>query len=556
MKMGASGIVRGLVGRGMPQHIAEGFAMNFADESGLNPAINETSPLVPGSRGGYGLSQWTGPRRVALEGFAASRGKPVSDVDVQLDFLMHELSGSEKAAANAIYSTKNASDAAVAIVNKFLRPAEAHRARRAAKYSGNSAQGVADDAMRAVGREPITSMQGAAPMGIFQAMQMPEEKRGGLFNLPESQRDRLRMGLAMMSPQNPNSRFIMAHAQQSMDDRSERREKLEAANATAQWLANNGYEDLAQGVASGALPGNAALGEALARQRAAAAGPDLTTLQKNYQLAQAQGYQGSFMDYQMDLKKAGASSTQVVNNMGAAVEPLGTKGQILVPDPSAPGGYRVEVAEGSEMDREIKSQQEKAGKATEARSQAASIVMDEIDLARELIEGQTTGSPATGITGGLASTIDSTRAGALKNRLATIKANIGFDKLQAMRDASPTGGALGQVSEFENRLLQAVFGSLEQSQKADDLLYNLERLEGIYNRIVHEGIGDDEARALYKDVVRGKGDAPKSKPQAISAAQARAMTPKQAEEYVNGVEDMSSIPSDVLNALIEVMGAQ
>jgi hypothetical protein len=129
--------------------------------------------------------------------------------------------------------------------------------------------------------------------------------------------------------------------------------------------------------------------------------------------------------------------------------------------------------------------------------------MDEIRIARELIEGQSLTSPATGIAGGIASNVDSTRAGALKNRLETIKANIGFDKLQAMREASPTGGALGAVSEFENRLLQAVYGSLVQSQREEDILYNLNRLEEVYNRIVNEGISEDEARTLYQNEVTG-----------------------------------------------------
>ncbi len=73
----------------------------------------------------------------------------------------------------------------------------------------------------------------------------------------------------------------------------------------------------------------------------------------------------------------------------------------------------------------------------------------------------------------------------VKNLLATVKGNIGFDKLQAMRDASPTGGALGQVSERELTFLQSVFGSLEQDQNAEDLRYNLGVLRYIYNSIIH-----------------------------------------------------------------------
>lgn len=134
----ADWFVDGLVARGMPKHVAEAFAWNAADESRMDPGINEIAPIVPGSRGGFGLMQWTGPRRRALEAFAAERGVNVADPDLQLDFLMAELSGPEAAAASAIYAAPDAQTAAAAIVNKFLRPAESNRAKREAAYLGGS----------------------------------------------------------------------------------------------------------------------------------------------------------------------------------------------------------------------------------------------------------------------------------------------------------------------------------------------------------------------------------------------------------------------------------
>lgn len=131
---GEKNIVAGLTQRGLPEHVAKGFAMNFADESGFNPGINERNPVVPGSRGGFGLAQWTGPRRVALEQFAAAKGASSADPNVQMDFLVQELQGSEAAAAQAIMSAPDERQAAVAVLNKFLRPAEQHRAAREAKY--------------------------------------------------------------------------------------------------------------------------------------------------------------------------------------------------------------------------------------------------------------------------------------------------------------------------------------------------------------------------------------------------------------------------------------
>lgn len=125
----------GLVERGLSPHVAEGFVMNFVDESGLNSGINEANPIVEGSRGGFGLYQLTGPRRKAYEAFAATRGVDPSNVDAQLDFLMIELEGAEKSAGDKIRNTSTAGEAGVAIVNHFLRPAKEHRTSRAAKYA-------------------------------------------------------------------------------------------------------------------------------------------------------------------------------------------------------------------------------------------------------------------------------------------------------------------------------------------------------------------------------------------------------------------------------------
>lgn len=131
----ATVIRAGLLQRGLPEHVADGFLLNFKDESSLNPNLNEAAPIVPGSRGGFGLAQWTGPRRVGLEQFAAAKGAPVSDINLQLDYLSNELKGPEAAAAQKIMATATPGDAAAAIAKSFLRPAPEHLARRVAAYT-------------------------------------------------------------------------------------------------------------------------------------------------------------------------------------------------------------------------------------------------------------------------------------------------------------------------------------------------------------------------------------------------------------------------------------
>lgn len=143
----------GLQQRGLPPHVADAFVLNMQDESGLNPGINERNPIVPGSRGGFGLYQLTGPRRRAYEAFAAQRGVDPSDVDAQLDFLVTELQGPEARAAQSILSAPDTGTAAQAIVNDFLRPAPEHRQRRAARYAAYQGQPASGglDAVNALG---------------------------------------------------------------------------------------------------------------------------------------------------------------------------------------------------------------------------------------------------------------------------------------------------------------------------------------------------------------------------------------------------------------------
>lgn len=125
-------VIGGLQDRGMAPHIAEGFAMNIADESAFNTeAIGDGGQAV-------GLIQWNGKRKAALEAFAASTGSDPLDHDVQLDFLMYELGGPESAAWRKIQTATTAGEAAALIVNHFERPAEEHRARREAKYLGGA----------------------------------------------------------------------------------------------------------------------------------------------------------------------------------------------------------------------------------------------------------------------------------------------------------------------------------------------------------------------------------------------------------------------------------
>jgi len=120
------------------------------------------------------------------------------------------------------------------------------------------------------------------------------------------------------------------------------------------------------------------------------------------------------------------------------------------------------------------------------------VVTDNIDKAIKDADGYT-----SGLTGAVTSNIPGTKSYDLANTLNTVKANLGFDKLQDMRNNSPTGGALGQVSEMENRLLQSVWGSVEQSQSPAQLKANLGKIKQLrqqYQSLKKQAYDQDVAR--------------------------------------------------------------
>ena len=62
-----------------------------------------------------------------------------------------------------------------------------------------------------------------------------------------------------------------------------------------------------------------------------------------------------------------------------------------------------------------------------------------------------------------------------KTNMEALKANIGFNELTAMREASKTGGALGNVSNVELNLLTSALAGLDQAQSPAQVIENLKK---------------------------------------------------------------------------------
>lgn len=155
-----------------------------------------------------------------------------------------------------------------------------------------------------------------------------------------------------------------------------------------------------------------------------------------------------------------------------ASAPLSLKDQLLTEQ------IKTEQAQRAKIYTDMAKATEEEGKAIQKINkgvETAGIVLDKVTEALGQI-----GPTTSGLVGQIASSIGGTQAFDLASAVETIQANIGFDTLQAMRDASPTGGALGQVSEREISLLQSTVSSLKIGQRPETLKKNLEEVATHY----------------------------------------------------------------------------
>lgn len=148
----------------------------------------------------------------------------------------------------------------------------------------------------------------------------------------------------------------------------------------------------------------------------------------------------------------------------------------------------------------------------------AAFLVHQVDLATKMV-----GPTTTGIVGSLARQVPGSPAFNLAKQIDTIKANIGFQELQEMRNHSPTGGALGQVAIKELDMLQATLGNLDTAQSPGQVKRMLgqvrSRMKTILEALSEEAVGriatDMAPPAPAADVAPGAGPAaPSPVPQA------------------------------------------
>lgn len=190
-----------------------------------------------------------------------------------------------------------------------------------------------------------------------------------------------------------------------------------------------------------------------------------TEMQRNYEFAQSQGFKGSLFDYERQLKEA----TRTPAQPQPPVPVVGPDGKQIYVTREEALSKRMTPASAMEglAPKEIQAREAKYPAATSAiktfESSADRLTADLEKLAKHpglsgisgLIYGRT---PAV--------TKEARAAQALYD---SIVARGGFQELQNMRSASPTGGALGNVSNQEGQYLRDAFAPINRTQDTADL---------------------------------------------------------------------------------------
>ena len=443
----------GLLSRGLPEHVADAFLMNFQDESNLNPAAQEINPQVQGSRGGFGLYQLTGPRRKAYEEFVAARGVDPSDVNSQLDFLVSELQGPEARAGKKILNAPDTNTAAQAILKDFLRPSKKNQSRRAATYQQMS--------------------MGPSSSTIAELL--------GPYSSEGSQR----IGSALLN-QNLAQQQAAQQQQMAMEQQDQQ------ADARYQVALENGLSpQQAQAVAMSP--------EAYNQFLKTAYNPSSTpSTVREYEYAQSQlppEQRTPFNEWDAARRQAGATTV----NVGGEGQRIGSipAGYAVVQDVNNPSGFRFEQIPGSPAEIEAQSAGQKAYDRSVARENQFGLTMNELGRAKSVIQQNPS---VSGFLGSQFSKVPGTAAYDVSNLVDSLKSRVTLDTLQKMREQSPTGGALGNVSDADLRILSNSIASLDQGQSQKQLLTNIDLVEKYFNDIIN-GTKEEQQRLIREGKV-------------------------------------------------------
>ena len=343
-------------------------------------------------------------------------------------------------------------------------------------------QAIAAETMSLLGKGPQTStkgpqmMQEQKPQGLLGSLgiQKMEEGAEGETGQRFYNRDSFKDTAAVLAQ--GFGRMGIMGMEEIADDIAKQRTENKARNKTAEYLRKAGRTDLADMVDQGLIGGREAASVLLQKPK-----DDRTAAMQNFseyqRILSEQGKEAA--DQFIALTRKGSVTNINTGDVGDGNYLYGAKAGL-------PAGFRlnIQTGEASAIPGGPADTAAKEAEAAEAglgtKAAAGSTVLGDITEMKRRVEESPT--LTTGLIGGILKNYGGTGALDVDELGKTIRANIGFDRLQRMREESPTGGALGQVAVQELEALQASLGSLNTSQGAPQLIRNLERLEAQYKK--------------------------------------------------------------------------
>ena len=201
------------------------------------------------------------------------------------------------------------------------------------------------------------------------------------------------------------------------------------------------------------------------------AGQKPTSQMQNYQYAQSLG-----------------PDDRAAFNQHRGGQTINVGGENFMPDtrPNAPQGGvvpRPGSAEDYKRSRDAEKDTETEQMAVQKSNKkiyGAKNVIAHASRALDKIDWKTTGFIGSKMAG-----IEGSGAYDLRNIIDTLRANIGFDTLGQMREMSPTGGALGQVSEIELKLLYSAITALDANMSEAEVRKGITEIQGHYENMIY-----------------------------------------------------------------------
>lgn len=183
-------------------------------------------------------------------------------------------------------------------------------------------------------------------------------------------------------------------------------------------------------------------------------------------------------------------------------------GYAVVEDPTNPSGFRYELIPNSPQAVEAQALTDKSALSSGRQDTSSDTVLNAATEARRLA-----GLPGnTGWTGAAWRLSPFSDASELQRQIDVLKSNATIENLTAMRQASPTGGALGSVTEKEGAMLADAAGALDPN--SPNFNTQLDNYERTLFKIIH---GPTEGQRIFEETRQNAMPAPATAPAPAAA---------------------------------------